>query len=366
MTFLKKNTSSQIAICLIISISFIFSYKYVARITNYSLYISIAYALLLFWMTDYILNGGRVLNNRLLYSIIAIYMLFIVIAFSIINPANLRVDRWSVITCFWDAIISGIYPYQVKSHMGGYPGAFPFYFLLALPFYLLGEIGYFSLLGLLVMLVDINLYFKEDNQRKMAAIYLLLFSVAICWEMVARSTLLINAALILLYSMWMVSNKNQSIKQYTIMGIVGGLLLSTRSIFVVPIILCCAYCFLKQLKFKELIVYGCSFMIAFSITIVPFILWDPQLFIKYNPFTEQGGVVGSYISIALIMISVMVGFWVKTEAQFYLGSGLIIYGAAFMYFISRFIQNGFNPELLITGADISYFILALPFLLLSI
>jgi len=367
MSFLYKKTSSQIVIFLIISISFIFSYKYVARITNYSLYISIAYAVFMFCMTGLILNGVYVINSRLLYSIVALYVLSIIIGFFIIDPVSLRVDRWILITRFWDAALSGIYPYQVRSSPNGVGiGAFPFYFLLAFPFYLVGEIGYFSLLGLLVMLLDINLYFKNDVHKKLAAIFLLLSSVAIWWEMIVRSTLLINAALILLYSMWMVSNKNQSLRQYTIKGILGGLLLSTRGIFVVPIIFCCFYCFLKPWKFKEMLVYCSSFVIAFIITFVPFYLWDRQLFILHNPFMVQGDVVGPYISIALLMISLMAGFLVKTESELYLGSGLIIYGAAFIYFISRFIQSGFNLESVVTVVDVSYFILALPFLLLSI
>jgi hypothetical protein len=365
-SFHYKNPSSQVAIFLIISISFIFSYKYAARITDYSLYISTVYALLLFGIASYLLKRNREFNNKLLYSIIALYVVCIVISFFIIDPAKINVDRWSVISYFWDAARSGIYPYQSTSHQGNAPGPFPFYFLLALPFYFLGEIGYLSLSGLLVMLVGMNYYFKDDYKRKTAAIFLLVSSVAILWEMVARSTILINSALILLYLMWMVSNENHSWKQYAIMGVVGGLLLSTRGIYVIPIILCGAYCFLKPRRFKEMMAYGCSLMAVFIITFVPFFLWDQQLFIKYNPFTLQGDIIGRYLAVALIMISVMVGVLVKTEAQLYLGTGLMLYGAAFIYFINRLITCGFNPEFLQNNVDISYFIMALPFLLLSI
>jgi len=311
MSFLPQKTSTQIVILLIISINFIFSYKYAARVTNYALYITIVYSLIIFWSANYILRKKNILNKQILYSLIGLYVAIIIITFVMTDPSKIKVDRWSVITSFWDGAISGIFPYQTKSHLGCYPGPCPFYFILALPFYFIGEIGYFSLMGLFVMLIDINLFFKDDYHKKVATIFLLLSSLAILWEMIARSTLLINSALILLYLMWMVRNKNHSFRHYAIMGFVGGLLLSTRGIFIIPIILCCAYCFLKPWRLKELFIFGSLLMVGFIITILPFILWDYQLFIKYNPLTLQSDIIGRYIAIALVIISVGVGFRVK-------------------------------------------------------
>jgi hypothetical protein len=240
------------------------------------------------------------------------------------------------------------------------------YFMLAFPFYLLGEIGYFSILGFLLIILDICYFFRSDDRKRLAAIFLLLSSPAILWEMIVRSTILVNSALALSYLLWVTSSKNRSVKQYAGMGLAGGLLLATRSIYVVPIIMWCAYCFLKTGRIKELAVYGCCLAVMFIATFIPFIIWDYQAFMKYNPLTLQSDFAGSYMAIVFIMISVALGYLAKTEKQLYLNSGLVVYGAVFIYFIKTCVQHDFNLNLLQYNVDISYFIMALPFLLLAI
>jgi hypothetical protein len=53
----------------------------------------------------------------------------------------------------WDNYFSGEYVYFAKSNFGNPPGPMPFYYVLALPFYAVGELGYFSLLGIVVFVL---------------------------------------------------------------------------------------------------------------------------------------------------------------------------------------------------------------------
>src|SRR5690606_4490533 len=86
---------------------------------------------------------------------------------------KLIVDRWSVITSFCYAHFANIYPYFAKSNVGNPPGPMPFYFLLALPFYSIGELGFLSLIGVLLFFFLLK-YFKIEFQRRILILLFLL------------------------------------------------------------------------------------------------------------------------------------------------------------------------------------------------
>src|SRR4029079_14747578 len=101
---------------------------------------------------------------------------------------SINVDRWSVIVSFWDSFFRGEYVYFAKSHLGNLPGPMPVYFIIALPFYLIGEIGYLTLLGPVAFLAVLR-YEKWDVGVQNASLVLILCSTFFAWEVAARSAL---------------------------------------------------------------------------------------------------------------------------------------------------------------------------------
>ena len=107
----------------------------------------------------------------------------------------MHVDRWSVIASFWDNYFNGKYVYFAQSFDGNYPGPMPFYFILALPFYIIGELGIFSVLGIFVFMF----LMKNKKNSNITSMYFILTASSIfyIWEVCSRSNIFINGVLIL-------------------------------------------------------------------------------------------------------------------------------------------------------------------------
>ena len=136
----RENTAKEVcSMSLFLIVNFIFSIKYFARYTSY--YLPIVLALMCFHIFLFSRRGGRITQDRYILIVNVLLLSFFCIAcvflWSRISVESLNVDRWSVITSFWDYFFSGQYVYYALSHLGNYPGPMPFYFILALPFYLL-------------------------------------------------------------------------------------------------------------------------------------------------------------------------------------------------------------------------------------
>jgi hypothetical protein len=153
----NKNT---ISFAIIQFIVFIFTIKYISRITDYYIIIAlfiVAFQTLL-WkfqpikkITDLFPKIPiPLLRNPIIIDIFLFILLIScsVIAFSLLPVENLNVDRWSVIKSFWDTFYDGKYAYTAQSHLGNPPGPMPVYFFLSLPFYLLDSIDYLALAGI--------------------------------------------------------------------------------------------------------------------------------------------------------------------------------------------------------------------------
>ena len=91
--------------------------------------------------------------------------------------------RWSVITSFWDSYFATEYAYFAKSFAGNPPGPMPFYFIMALPFYLIGELGFLSIIGLLLF-YWLMWYKKVDSIIRTLILLLILSSFFNLWEVV--------------------------------------------------------------------------------------------------------------------------------------------------------------------------------------
>jgi hypothetical protein len=158
---MKISPRILISLAILLFVNAIFSIKYLSRYTNLVgllvIFLSGLYAFTFFSKS---MKRFSFLQKGLV-PIVFIYMLFSFYLVHKVPMETLNVDRWSIITSFWDNYFSGKYVYMAKSHMGNKPGPMPFYFILALPFYFLKEFAYLSILGILFF---IYLIFKPIKQ----------------------------------------------------------------------------------------------------------------------------------------------------------------------------------------------------------
>ena len=355
-----------IPIFLYLFINFLFAFKYINRVSNFALLSALIYStiiVLIIILFNYLPN--EYFTNLLFYIFTILFSICILIIFQQIKVESLNVDRWSMIQSFWDRLLNWEFPYIPTSFFTNTPGPFPFYFLIAFPFYLLGEIGYLSLLGYILLIIFIRINFS-DNKTVFLLSLMSSISPAFLWELTVRSTLVINMVIILFYLYWVEQKYINNSWAHILTGLCAGLLISTRGIVVIPLLIYFSYKMIKNHEWRNTFIIGSAAILGFFITILPLLIWDFEGFIKYNPITLQANFIDTSILICLIIVSMVSGLFIKNFNYFCLVTGIVVFSAILIPFINAIQITGWKNVVLYNGFDISYFLLSFPFLIISI
>ena len=193
----------NISLFVLLFINFIFSLKYLSRFTDYFSLVSliiIFFQYILVVKIDIFFNIFNKIKGHSFYFLIFISLILLFIA-SKVPIESLKVDRWSVVTSFWDNYFNNQYVYFAKSFDGNYPGPMPFYFVLFLPFYYLKEFSYITVIGLLLFYF-ILIYKKISEKNKFLFVVLIGISPYIFWETISRSNIFFNGTLVLFSTLY--------------------------------------------------------------------------------------------------------------------------------------------------------------------
>ena len=173
-----------------LTINLLFIVKYSARIScKLSIIAAVTYTVSIF-ISFFILRHVNIKKKSTLLVLILSYAMLLAIGQSLIDPYQLKVDRWSAIHNFIYNLFHGIYPYSAQTHLGGYGSPFPAWQFFHIPFYLLGNVGlsFFFSLGMFFMSI-----WKSFTSKQLSCIFvLMLLSPAIMYECLVRSDLITN------------------------------------------------------------------------------------------------------------------------------------------------------------------------------
>ena len=362
MKSLKINTS----IAILLFINFIFCFKYSLRYTEFGFYIATILLVIQFLIFKY---GDKISLSNKLKKIICYCFLFFLVGLVIISHfaiplESLNVDRWSVISSFLTELYNGNYPYYAKSHMGNFPGPMPVYFLIAAPFNEIGELSILSSLGYLFITTLVIIKVKKIENIKFLLFYFFT-SLFMIWEITARSNIFTYSffALLVLNEFINLDNKN-NLKFYGL-AILTGLMLSTRSVYILPyIIFFLSSLINNEITFKRLFLFLLVALIAFTSTFIPFVYFFPSDFFKMNSFIIQSSfLVPKFYILIFIAISVLLSFWVKNKTDKLFYSGFSLFIAILIYSIYHVVNYGIEVSFFKSKIDISYYILCLLFLI---
>ncbi len=359
----KKN----ISLFIFLFTGFVFSYKYMSRYTAYALPISLLLAVfqLLLWKKRELLQKIRINPTVISIAIIVSVCFFSVFLFKKVPVETLKIDRWSVTTSFWDNFFTDKYVYAARSFDNNHPGPMPFYFVLALPFYLFGELGYLTLFGILVFYLILR--YSGISAFTTAVGLLLLTSSSFFWyEIACRSNIWLFSTLVIATAvLFFNQNKPLKITAFLLCAIVTGLMLSTRNVYAVPYIVIYLYAFrAKMLKFKQLILFGVIAITVFAATFIPFVIGHIEEFKQINPFIIQSThLIPFEYTVGFIICSISAPFLCKSISDVYFYSGLFLFLIIVVYFGYHFVHSGFYETFYNSAADVTYFIMALPFAL---
>jgi hypothetical protein len=239
----------------------------------------------------------------------------------------------------------------------------PFIFVLALPFYFLGDLGLFQIFGFLLFAAAVYKRSSNNVQSALAAIVLLLLAPIFLFEVVTRSELISNMICIIIYlEVLEILIPRAKPVSLALLGIGAGLLLSTRLIGALVF-----GCFLMHL-FRRKIGNGIYFLffmaVGFLATLLPFVIWDREAFMR--PLQIQSSYAPAWLIVAALMISIIAGALARTTKAVHATIALTLFSTVAATFLITVSSVGWASAVSGSGFDISYFGFPLPFLLLSL
>jgi hypothetical protein len=277
-------------------------------------------------------------------------------------PQESRVTRLPALIEWLSSLQVGKFPYHTSTE----PSGFPLLFLLAYPFYLLGNLGYLVVLGTLLFGISILRNETFENQTAWLQFSAFLFLPTVYYELLVRSELFFNMSLVV--ALIVLSNaflsKQKLDWRFAITAILFGLVLSTRSVVGLVYAIYVTYRF--RTNIWNGIIFASMVLAVFSFTLLPFVLWNPELFFAHGPFSVQFAYLPIWVDVVFITISTLLGWNASNLNDLVYFSGLTLFALVAVAFLLRISAIGIGASVFGDGFDITYFIFCTPFLLLSL
>jgi len=194
-------------------------------------------------------------------------------------------DRDDAMVMACSALMRGTYPYYGTTFLHGGITTMPGAVLLAIPFFLLGNIGYQNIFWIAVILASMPRLFDGTRSQLLLLWVVLLFCPTVLKEMALAGDLIANALYVAVFSgILMKSLYERSSKLTTIFWcVLLGIGLSSRANFLLcaPLLFSAIY---QESGLKAAVKYLGVALAVFALVTLPFYLYDPHGFspIAYN------------------------------------------------------------------------------------
>ena len=299
----------------------------------------------------------------IIVGICSVIFLFVIIN---IEGNSLYVDRWSALELSVEGIIHGIYPYSQIDHLGNMTSNFPALGLFALPFYVLGDVGYIQVFTFLLF----SFYLYKRCARITTSFYILglfLLSPALMWEIVVKSDLVSNVMLIILFiEYWTHKYQKNLFQKPILLGSIVAFFLLTRGIIIIPLIIF----FIKDFFASELntkVKFIGSIAIMSLLICLPTFMsvpdWDT--FINYNPLVLQTNKT-PVLSYLLLLVPFVIPYIIEKQNNYFFYTAIIIFAIPFIAMLNSIAKVGWHLTLFEHHFDISYLTMSIPPILIWI
>lgn len=370
--FENKKTTFWLLIILYLAVNLLFTFKYSARTSFNPYFVSSVYAvsiLCFYWLVKSFHNKFSENTYKwLLLLLVTAMTALIVVILTKVDRYSINVDRWSALTFFWDGIFRGEYPYGIHTHVweGNFPSPFPFWQLLALPFYLLGDVG-IQIIFFLIALAFMLRYFFQSYKQPFLFILFLALAPGYWWEVLARSDSLSNAFFVFFVILWYMKSERKIDNHLISTILVIGAIIATRFTAWIPIALFFFPAFLKLSTKNKILLASGALLIAF-LFFAPFVFWDTEtwVFFKRNPFMSQTGNGNPFTLLIFAVLGIFLSLNWKTNRQFFIFTAFLIFTFILTTQFAIMIPRGGITLQENSVFDLSYFNLCLPYCLISL
>lgn len=285
-----------------------------------------------------------------------------------IDGNSLNVDRWSAMEVGIKAILNGQYPYNIPDHMGWESSNLPMLIVIGMPFYLLfGSVGYLqSFIFLLFCYLIVSIF--ADYKQRLAVLILLFLSPSYLWEVYVKSDLFSNFVIIcgFTYFIWKKFLSKTRIKPEAV-SFFTALLILTRLSAVIPLTILLFKKF-YDLSVKKKLRFIIVFVVSVSVIVYIFFHNAPNrdVLINHNPLMIQGTKQPLLLSFSYIALALILSFRLKSLHEIMYWSGILLFICVLVPFIIYFVKFGYTEMIVNSSFDISFFNMAMPFILISV
>lgn len=296
------------------------------------------------------------------YMIFCIFFALVVFLITHLTDGNsLNVDRWSAMDVAIKALLNGEYPYTATDHLNGRTSNFPGLLILGIPFYLLGNVGYFQVFAFL--LLSYTLYQYLNIFQAFHYMLLLIISPAYWWEIFAISDLMSNIIVVMCFII-LLKKKLKNIFEYPVLlGISTSFLVLTRGIVAIPFVLILFKDFWKITMIEKIkYVLSFTFTFIFLVGLVLFNCPDWNTLKFYNPLVLQSHYLPNSIHFTALILPFLFAFRIRSfRNDFFKFSALLMLFPTAAAFIIVSYKFGFDFRF-----DLSYLSIVIPFMLFEI
>ena len=350
------------------TINGMFVLKYTSRQQDYNEYLLTAVYLLVVTAVITLYTKVRLgeYYKPLFFALSMVFFVFTIYLNKSVDGYTLNVDRWSAMEVGIEALLNGEYPYSVRDHLNGRTSNLPSLIFIGMPFYLMGDVG---LLQSFSFLLFAYTAFKilDNYKDRLLCLLLLVISPSYLWEIYVKSDLMSNLIIVLSFvALVQIRADREKKNHYLLLAFLSASLVLTRLIAVIP---------LSLLMFKKFYQYTITkrvfFLIASVLTATLFLYICLQNagsldhFRSNNPFELQNRQLPIWISFATILVPLFFSFKVTNTKSLIRSSAVFLLFPIVISFMMSVERNGLYRNVFESYFDISYFNIAMPFLLFS-
>jgi hypothetical protein len=245
-----------------------------------------------------------------------------------LSPAfESRMDRNEAIIYWLSALARGDNPYAVPTDLGNPISVFPFVPLFASPFVLAGNVGYLEIFGYLLLVVLLWHRYRGAPMQRAFSVLVLSSAPLIFFEVTARSDIIANMALLMLipwYLMWVEDHReSMERRDIVITGVLFGCLAATRIALLPALAVPALYLLRRHGAGAFARVMGLAAVLVVAL-LLPFILWDPDLFFGYAPLGVNRTKLGQHAPVQAVwliatgLVTLASGFLVRCAKQLFI------------------------------------------------
>lgn len=316
---------------------------------------------ILIYKSDQFLNDKLKITKTFLYLFLGtVVLIFIFLCHLIDSPYKVNIDRWQTIEYCLKDWLNGDFFYDKPNFIGQMPSYLPGQLLVAVGFYLVGNVGYLQVAAFILFVVAVFSFFSNNNIRFIAC-FLLVVSLSFVYEVVCKSdfisSFIFTAAFIIF---WHKKFSGNYFAKPLLLGLILGFLCLTRSLIIIPLILFLLNPFFKASsseKLKSIIGFLISFVLLLSTVIFP--VKSFEYLQEFNPLRTQGQGSG-YIMLLFLIMTVVISCFVQNIQQIFFYSAII-----YFFLIGSFLIESSLGGIAYNNLGITYLAASLPFAIIG-